>query len=64
MTLKHMKMRDSKSKLLKIFNFYRSIQKRITLELKEFSRREVVNNHTKVDPPEESYYMDKKAGCL
>lgn len=44
-TLKHMQLRDSKTRLLKIFNFFRSIQKRIVLELKEFSRREVVNNH-------------------
>jgi hypothetical protein len=29
LTLKHMKMRDNKNRILKILNFYRSVQKRI-----------------------------------
>ena len=44
MTLKHMRMRNNKNKLLKVLNFYRSIQKRVVLELREFSGREAVNN--------------------
>ena len=59
-----MRMRDNKNKILKIFNFYRSIQKRIVLELREFSGREAVNNHVRQKPPEESYYTDSKATCL
>lgn len=58
LTLKHMKMRDAKNRLLQILNFYRSIQKRIVLELKEFARREVVNNQVKLRPPEEAFYID------
>ena len=44
MTLKHMRMRNNKNKLHKVLNFYRSIQKRVVLELREFSGREAVNN--------------------
>jgi len=64
LTLKHMKMRDSKTRLLKILNFYRSVQKRIVLELKEFSRREVVNNQVKTKAPEEAFYVDTKAANI
>ena len=58
MTLKHMRMRDNKNKILKVLNFYRSVQKRITMELREFSGREVVNNQVRQKPSEESYYLD------
>ena len=64
LTLKHMKLRDNKNRLLKVLNFYRSVQKRITLELQEFSGREAVNNDVKVSTPAESYYLDSKATCL
>lgn len=64
MTLKHMRMRDNKNKLLKVLNFYRSIQKRIVLELREFSGREAVNNKVRQKAPEESYYLDQKSQCL
>lgn len=59
-----MKMRDAKNRLLQILNFYRSIQKRIVLELKEFARREVVNNQVKLRPPEEAFYIDQRATSL
>jgi hypothetical protein len=59
-----MQIRDSKNRLLKILNFYRSIQKRIVLELKEFSRREIINNHVKHQPPEEAFYLSTKAGNI
>jgi len=50
-------MRDAKNKLLQILNFFRSVQKRIVLELKEFARREVINNQVKIKPPEEAFYI-------
>ena len=54
-------MRDCKNRILNIINFYRSIQKRVVLELREFSGREVLNNKVKIKPPHESYYIDTKA---
>lgn len=62
--LKHMRIRDSKNRLLHILNFYRSIQKRVVLELQEFSGREVLNNQVKVNMPHESYYIDTKTTNL
>jgi hypothetical protein len=50
-------MRDAKNKLLQILNFFRSVQKRVVLELKEFARREVINNQVKIKPPEEAFYI-------
>lgn len=44
-------MRDLKNRLLKVLNFYRSVQKRIAFELREFSQREAVNNDVKVRIP-------------
>ena len=44
-------MRDLKNRLLKVLNFYRSVQKRIDFELREFSQREAVNNHVKIRIP-------------
>lgn len=46
-----MNMRSNKDKLLRILNFYRSIQKRITLELRDFAAREVVNDKVRVKIP-------------
>ena len=59
-----MRIRDSKNRLLHILNFYRSIQKRVVLELQEFSGREVLNNQVKVNMPHESYYIDTKTTNL
>ena len=64
LTLKHMGIRQNKNRLLKILNFYRSVQKRVVLELKEFSRREVLNNDVKVKPPEEAFYVGDKASSV
>ena len=61
MILKHMKLRDGKIRLLRILNFYRSVQKRIVLELRDFSNREVLNNTAKMTYPHESFYIDNKA---
>lgn len=61
MTLKHMNMRNSKDRLLKILNFYRSVQKRIYLELQSFAMKEAINNNIKIKIPEEAYYMGTKA---
>lgn len=57
MTLKHMKMRQTKNRLLKILNFYRSLQKRIAQELQEFAGREAVNADVKVRLPQEAYQV-------
>jgi hypothetical protein len=46
-----MKMRDNKTKLLYVLNFFRSVQKRITLELREFAGQEVVSQNVDVKPP-------------
>ena len=40
--LRHMKIRDTKNKLLYTLNFFRAVQKRLTLDLQEFAGREVV----------------------
>ena len=40
--LRHMKIRDTKNKLLYTLNFFRAVQKRLALELQEFAGREVV----------------------
>lgn len=54
-------MRNSKDRLLKILNFYRSVQKRIYLELQSFAMKEAINNNIKIKIPEEAYYMGTKA---
>jgi len=64
MTLKHMRMRDNKNRLLKVLNFYRSVQKRMVLESQDFARREAVNNHVKVRLPQEAFYVGRKAHNL
>lgn len=46
-----MRMRDSKNRILKILNFYRSIQKRLVLDARDFARREAVNSNVKVRLP-------------
>ena len=38
--LRHMKSRDYKTKILYILNYYRAIQKRMMLDLREFATRE------------------------
>ena len=40
--LRHMKIRDTKNKLLYTLNFFRAVQKRLALELQEFAGREIV----------------------
>ena len=40
-----MKSRDAKTKILYVLNFYRSIQKRIALDLREFGSRERIDSH-------------------
>ena len=50
-TLRHMKMKDTKTKLLYVLNFFRSIQKRMCLDLREFSGKEIVNDSIQAVPP-------------
>ena len=63
-TLKHMRMRDSKNRILKILNFYRSIQKRLVLDARDFARREAVNSNVKVRLPQEAFYIGRKVHNL
>lgn len=50
-TLRHMKMKDTKTKLLYVLNFFRAIQKRITLDLREFAGREIVSENVDIKSP-------------
>ena len=49
--LRHMKMRDTKTKLLYVLNFFRSIQKRLALDLREFAGREIVSQNVNIMSP-------------
>lgn len=44
-TLRYMKSRDNKTKILYALNFCRAIQKRISLDLREFGTRERIDSH-------------------
>jgi len=44
-TLRYMKSRDNKTKILYALNFNRAIQKRLCLDLREFGTRERVDSH-------------------
>ena len=44
-TLRHMRSKDSKTRILYTLNFFRSIQKRISLDLREFGTRERIDSH-------------------
>jgi hypothetical protein len=57
-------MRDKKNSLLKILNFYRSIQKRISYELMEFAGRETLDTSSKVLAPEEAKYINTKSEVI
>ena len=56
-----MKQRDTKTKLLYVLNFYRSVQKRIALELREFCGREVSSQNIDLSAPQEATYASKSA---
>ena len=44
-TLRYMKSRDNKTKILYALNFCRAVQKRLSLDLREFGTRERVDSH-------------------
>ena len=44
-TLRYMTSKDNKTKILYTLNFFRSIQKRISLDLREFGTRERIDSH-------------------
>jgi len=44
-TLRFMKSRDAKTRILYALNFFRAIQKRLSLDLREFGTRERVDSH-------------------
>lgn len=54
--LRHMKSRDYKTQLLYCMNYFRSIQKRMMLDLREFGTRERVMGDVKQPfiPPDEA----------
>jgi len=45
-----MHSRDCKTKILYTLNYFRSIQKRIAIDLREFGTRERMDTHMKSDP--------------
>lgn len=44
-TLRYMKSRDNKTKILYALNFCRAVQKRLSLDLREFGTRERIDSH-------------------
>ena len=54
-----MKSRDSKTKILYALNFCRAIQKRLSLDLREFGTRERIDSHLQ-QPYVHSSDADKK----
>ncbi|CDW75700.1 UNKNOWN [Stylonychia lemnae] len=63
-TLRHMKIRDTKTKLLYALNFFRAVQKRLTLDLREFVGREVVSQNVDSQPPQEAIYTGKSSQII
>ena len=59
-----MKMKDTKTKLLYVLNFFRSIQKRMCLDLREFSGKEIVNDSIQAVPPQEATYLGRAAQTI
>jgi hypothetical protein len=51
-TLRHLKMREKKIKLLHVLNYFRAIQRRITLDMKEMGTRDRVMGDLDVMPPQ------------
>ena len=58
-TLRYMKSRDNKIKILYAMNFNRAVQKRLCLDLREFGTRERVDSHL-TQPYVHSTDADKK----
>ena len=58
-TLRYMKSRDNKTKILYALNFCRAIQKRLSLDLREFGTRERIDSHLN-QPYVHSTDTDKK----
>ena len=46
-TLRFIRSRDNKTKILYTLNYYRAIQKRLALDLREFGSRERIDSHFK-----------------
>ena len=58
-TLRYMKTRDNKTKILYALNFCRAVQKRLCLDLREFGTRERIDSHLN-QPYVHSTDADKK----
>jgi hypothetical protein len=58
--LRHLKIRDYKTKILYTLNYYRSIQKRLTLDLHEISTRDRVGSDQELKPPNDATRLSKK----
>jgi hypothetical protein len=52
-----MQIRDTKTKLLYVLNFFRAIQKRMALDLREFAGHEVISTDVDVKAPYEATYI-------
>ena len=58
-TLRYMKSRDCKTKILYALNFCRAVQKRLCLDLREFGTRERIDSHL-IQPYVHSSDADRK----
>jgi len=58
-TLRYMKSRDNKTKIMYALNFCRAVQKRLALDLREFGTRERIDSHL-TQPYVHSTDADKK----
>ena len=62
--LRHLRTKDTKTKLLYTLNFFRAVQKRIALDLREFAGREVVSQNVDNKPPYEATYIGNNAKVI
>lgn len=58
--LRHLKIRDFKTKILYALNYFRSIQKRFTLDLEELYTRDKVVSDQELKPPTDATRISKK----
>ena len=59
-----MRIRDTKTKLIYALNFFRAVQKRIALDLREFAGREIISQNVEVKPPQEATYIGSNTNVI
>ena len=55
--LRHLKIRDTKTKVLYTLNFFRAVQKRLALDLREYADKEIVSPSVDIQAPQEASYI-------